>query len=280
MKEKKIKATILIFGTILLGCTACGKHTGHSNTSEVQEAQSSEVKETKETESETENQATILTETTEEKSNHETTKKKTTKKEAVNQPVKLTHTYQTKFAKVNMVTAPEFCFQYPDNWTVTKEVVNGENSMEEVVKIANKRGVEITYVSIAVAELSIYSRFMDRVEISKVGKASFVPGYVSATDYSSLGKFAVAKLKVTGEFVRDMDLDYKDVDGAVSYAVLPETMIGEEVNARPCEIYEGYTCIYFHYPSPIAFFATSPDGKFTPQEEKEVIAILSSFKET
>ena len=48
----------------------------------------------------------------------------------------------------------------------------------------------------------------------------------------------------------------------------------EDMSVQPF-IYGDFT---FEYGTDIYFLANSPDGKFTKQEEKEVIKILSSFR--
>lgn len=40
-----------------------------------------------------------------------------------------------------------------------------------------------------------------------------------------------------------------------------------------------YTACSFEYPGLYSFIVESPDGKFTEEEEKEIIEILSSFHE-
>ena len=73
---------------------------------------------------------------------------------------------------------------------------------------------------------------MTRVEASKVAESSFVPSYVQATDYSNLGKFVVAQLKVTGELDMKVDSDFKEVDGSIAYAVIPESLLGIDEDVR------------------------------------------------
>lgn len=73
---------------------------------------------------------------------------------------------------------------------------------------------------------------MSRVEVSPVAESNFVPRYVQATDYSSLGKFMVAKLKVIGQLDMKFDSDFTDVDGVISYAVLPASQIGINNSVR------------------------------------------------
>lgn len=40
---------------------------------------------------------------------------------------------------------------------------------------------------------------MNKEEISKVASSQFVPGFVQATDHSSLGEFMVARIKTIGK---------------------------------------------------------------------------------
>ncbi len=187
------------------------------------------------------------------------------------------NTYQTKYADVNMIPAAKMRFEYPDNWTVVSEVVNGEYYVGEEVILQNERGVTITFIQLETT-VTNYSRIMGRVKIEKVADSSFIPGWVSGTDHSELGSFMVAKIKDTGYLFMDTDTDFHDEDGFTYYAVVPETYVGDEVSTRPCADYlKAYDCMFFEYTGTYAFFAEAPDGKFSSQEEKEVIEILSSF---
>lgn len=187
----------------------------------------------------------------------------------------LNHTYQTKFGDVNMVTYPSFVFDYPDGWTISREEVTQTG---ETVILTNARGIEITYTHISgvrEGELGGGSAVnMARVEAGKIADSQFVPSGVQGTDHSGLGKFMVARLKVTGQLDMMLDTDFRDVDGAVSYAVLPESRQGIDDNVR----YPNTVQSAFWYSSYISFIAESPDGRFSENEEKEVIEILSSFR--
>lgn len=190
----------------------------------------------------------------------------------------MNHSYRTKLAEVDMVTLPTFQFDYPDNWTVTTELLHQEPNLMEVITLTNSRGVEITYVNLD-APATDYGRTMYTIDVTKETNSAFVPGYIQAEDLSYLGNFVVSKLKVTGELFMDTDSDYTQIDGAVSYAVLPESYLGVHTEIRNCGYYKGFSFNYFEYPTGCAFFAESPDGSFTKEEEKEVIAILASFRE-
>lgn len=115
---------------------------------------------------------------------------------------------------------------------------------------------------------------MLRVEVSKAKDSSFMPGYVQATDHTDLGTFMVAKLKVTGHLDMKSDTDFESVDGAISYAILPESSIGTTDNTRgPFE-----SEFSFWYSGYVSLIASSSNGQFTETEAQQVIKILSSFR--
>lgn len=190
-------------------------------------------------------------------------------------PIQLNNTYVTKYGDVNAVTYPKFSFDYPDNWKVSAEEVSATS---EKVVLSNDRGATVTYSyigGVAEGQLGGASAVtMARVDVSKAGDSQFIPGYVQATDYSGLGKFMVAKLKVTGQMDMKNDSDFQDVDGKVSYGVLPESWIGTKDDVR--RTFEADFA--FWYSGYISVIAISPDESFTPEEEKEVLAILGSFR--
>ena len=187
--------------------------------------------------------------------------------------VALSNTYTTKFGATNAVTYPPFSFDYPDGWTITKESVTQQS---ETVTLENDRGAEITFSYIGGQIPGGGSAVvMQQVEVTKVADAGFIPGYVQATDYSDLGDFMVAQLKLIGTMNMQKDTGYTEVDGGVSYAVLPTTSEG---------IHSGLTHQYildfsFRYAGNIALIADAPDGGFTEQEMQETIAILASFRD-
>ena len=190
------------------------------------------------------------------------------------EPIGLNNTYTTRFGEVNSITCPKFQFNYSDNWKVTKEEINNEAFGERDI-ITNNRGTTITYMQFArMNGLGNEGRFMQKIEASKVDDSSFVPSkYPAGTggpteDYSLLGNFIVAKLKIVGEL---------NMDGSVIYAVVPESYVGIHEVVGNSGLYSKFS---FKYPSPYAFIAepTASNHKFTEDEEKEVIEILASFK--
>lgn len=184
----------------------------------------------------------------------------------------LEHTYVTRFGKVNAVTYPAFSFDYPDGWSITKEDVT---SSSEWVTLSNERGVTIDFINLHQKDIGGGSAVLySKIEVSKVANSDFVPGCVQAEDYSSLGKFMIAEQKQIGIMDAANDSDFIPVEnGAVSYAVLPETSAGEQIVSSAY-----YMDLAFWYSANVMFMASAPDGQFTPQEKTEVIAVLSSFR--
>ncbi|MCH5352828.1 MAG: S-layer homology domain-containing protein [Acutalibacter sp.] len=194
--------------------------------------------------------------------------------------VNLSHTYATRFEEVNAVTYPSFSFDYPDGWKITVEDVQQTG---ETVEVSNDRGVTVKYSMLSLPESEINrgnTNTAHEVNITKTADSSFIPGWVQNTDHSSLGSFMVAKI----QWVSVFDYQAGDMrpleDGETEYAVLPETSPYYN-NENPAWLYGvDETSLAFWYSSGISFIAHAPTGKFTEQEEKEVIAILSSFRTT
>lgn len=86
----------------------------------------------------------------------------------------------------------------------------------------------------------------------------------------------VARLTVTGQTSQGGQ-GYTPVnDGKVAFAVLPKSRIGTVSDIRSSYIIE-FACRCRG--GNMSLIAESPNGAFTPEEEKEVIAILASLKE-
>lgn len=195
--------------------------------------------------------------------------------------IELNNTYVTRLRTVDMVEAPEFEFDYSDNWKITTEELHPISSINEQVVLTNERGTTITYMDYS-GKLGAYSRvMMNKVEISKVADSSFAPkNYVTNpnhTDYTNYGKYIVAKIKIIAGLSMDSDTEYREVDGGYYYAVVPEEYVGVHDGIR------GVSGIYelcsFKYHSYYTIISSAPSGGFTEQEEREVIAILTSFRE-
>lgn len=191
------------------------------------------------------------------------------------------HTYYTRYGEVNQTDSPVFSFDYPDNWSISKEEVNGNSTIfgeyaEEVVELTNERNVKITFI-----------RF-DSFLFEAGATGHYYVEYVAEkmTDAMSIlpndsTNFVVAKLTETGSTIYGTDLDLEAPESEwISYALMPENDIdryGGSLSAMGA--LAGYhEMISFNYPEPYVFFAEAPNGQFTEEEEKEVIGILSSFR--
>lgn len=194
------------------------------------------------------------------------------KAEAEVKKAELSHTYTTRFGEINAVTSPAFSFGYPDGWDIIKEDVT---QTSEWVTLSNERGVSIDFITLHQNNIGGGSAVLySELEVSKVADSEFVPSYVQAEDYSDLGKFMVAELKEIGTMDTTSDSDFIPVEnGAVSYAVLPESSAGEQIVNSAY-----YMDLAFMYPTSVMFVASAPDGQFTQQEKADAIAILSSFR--
>ncbi len=249
MKLTRRLGFLMMIG-ILASCTACGSETTPVPVEEsIQEETDNSVSSSEETP------------VSESEENSDT------------QELKLDHTYVTQFGTVNAVSYPCFLFDYPGNWTVVNEEVS---EYSERVVLENATGITVTFWHFGeMRDLTGATRSINDVDVTKVGDASFIPGYIQATDYSDLGKFMVAKLKTTCETDmlsgESMDME----DGPVRYALLPESEIGIQYES----IIVGLPTFSFWYGGHISLIADSPSGKFSEQEEKEVIAIISSFRD-
>lgn len=201
------------------------------------------------------------------------------KKNKNKKKTKKTHNYVTTYGERNKVSAPDFAFDYPDGWSITSEDQPALNTMpwEEQIILSNKRGVEITFTRWIVHNIGGGGRFMYEFELSKVAESAFIPDYPNGTDrnMSYLAPFMVAKVKGTGELFMDTDEVFTSIDGEESYAVVPESYTGSQIAVGDSGFQE---MLWFEYPQPVSFIAQAPDGRFSKDEEKEVIAILSSFR--
>lgn len=115
---------------------------------------------------------------------------------------------------------------------------------------------------------------MNSVHITKVCDANFSPADYNGKSYSSLGKFVVAKLKVYSYedgMTEDGEIEF---DGPAYYAIIPESYLGDNVF---CGMGYWDLCS-FDYVKPMVVLADSPDGKYSEEEEKQVIQILASFR--
>lgn len=255
--------------TFMFACCACGNSEVNTSAStptvKATESQSEKAEKPtvgkateKVTQESTEKATEKVTEETTEKATQKPTEKATEKK--LTKSIALTNEYTTRFEQVNMVTYPAFRFNYPSNWDINQEECT---STEELVTLTNGNGATVTFLHMPrYSTSSGGSAYPSGAVISKVASSQFIPGYVQATDHSSLGEFMVAEITSAGS------------DGAVSYAVLPVNQEGTRgsVNGAVSEEF------YFDYSSQVSFTATQSEKGFTEQEKQEAIAILNSFR--
>ena len=121
----KIFLSVLIIAVALFSCS-CG-----GGSSELQETTATQViLSTKATEAQTTEPMTVQ-ETTK-KTEHATesaTEKDVSNAEKGEKTVALNNEYITRYQEVNQVTYPPFVFNYPDNWSVTKEECNQQEEL-------------------------------------------------------------------------------------------------------------------------------------------------------
>lgn len=183
-------------------------------------------------------------------------------------------THKTKFADLNHITAPCFEFIYPSDWKVTKDdvAVNEPSLIQEWIEIESGTGITIIYMS-NTSELGANGRNWISGEATEVAKSSFVPGYVQATDYSSLGEFVVAKIHET-KYLR-CDTGYEsDIDN-YCYAVIPKSELGEIGYAG---VKDGLSFNYGGRTHQYLFMVEFDNTKCSKEDEDEIIRVLESFK--
>ena len=155
------------------------------------------------------------------------------------------------------------------------------DSYGENVTIQNKRGVTIElYMSNSKNGFgsSLYGEEMQYAKVKAVASSKFVPGYPDgcSTDYSSLGKFVVAKIKAYANSSKSDNGGKHKFNGPAYFTVMPYS------EAAKGKMQYGISGLFaacaFDYPSPVVIIASAPKGKFTAKEEKEVIRILRTFR--
>lgn len=181
------------------------------------------------------------------------------------------NTYSTKFGEYNGIDYPVYTFEYPDNWSVTSEKCDVS---QEFVTLTNERGVEITFSHWNAPESETFQYGgvgLTNVEINEVADSKFVPSFVYGKDYSDLGDFMVAKITKTS-FEDGITGEATPCDGYF-FAVLPKSEIGKTYYKTAIE-----AVFSFWQGNHISFVCVSPDFNYTEEEEKEIIAIMSSFR--
>lgn len=197
------------------------------------------------------------------------------------------NTYYTKYKEVMGDDSPVFCFDYSDDWNVSIEEINSTpmdfeifgDYVEEVVELTNERGVTVTFMRIdgEIFEIAGRGHLYSEYNVEKAADVDFVMKNESAS-----ADFVVARLTRVDELIMGVG-SVSEGEEDISYAVMQESIVDDAVEEYGSLLSSGplgyYEMISFNDPAPYVFFADAPDGQFTEEEEKEVIDILSSFRE-
>lgn len=170
------------------------------------------------------------------------------------------HTYYTQKSDT------KFAFDYPDGWSLDAEESSSlSNGFKEAVVFKNDRGV-----------LLQYWEQMDNYALGGRGHDLCGVEVTKAAD-SSLEGFIVGKIKSVSvvEYPSGEERPLEDDDEM--YAVIPQDHVGTDYYGGA--YYADY--LSFAYGGSTYYFSASApyNESLTEEEEKEVIAILSSFRE-
>ena len=204
------------------------------------------------------------------------------KKEAQKLSVKndFNNTYYTKYSEYNQCDRPSFCFDYPDNWSITQEDVTEVTEERsywdyygEIVELKNEAGMVLTYTQWEVepsfcGDGSAFDYMID-YEIEKICDTNIIPSDMWETESSQ--KYMIAKIIEKG--CTNPDGQYSEYN-TVLYAIVPEdSLIEGKIDMVG---FQGVTS--FNYITPYSFIVSSLDGKLTKDTENEIVQILSSFR--
>lgn len=170
------------------------------------------------------------------------------------------HTYYTQQSDT------KFAFDYPDGWSFDAEESRElSGGFKEAVVFKNDRGVLLQYWEQENNDpLGGAGHFLSGVEVTKA-------------EDSSLDGFVVGKIKCTSAVDYPSGEEIPLEDGSEMYAVIPKDKVGTNYYGGA---YFADNLSFIYRDSTYYFSASAPeDGKFTEEEEKEVLAILSSFRE-
>lgn len=171
--------------------------------------------------------------------------------------VNLERSHVTQWGQKNKVTYPDFTFRYPAGWSVSSESVS---QTAEYVVLANDEGVSVQFGMWMSASTADPVEF---VNVEKLADATFKPGLVQGTSYSSLGTFSVVRgdVRVAGH-----------EDAFTCYALAPtraltDTSVLDMSSGLPGFNYANTVC-----------FTCMPSGSLDARAEQEVVAILASLQ--
>ncbi len=170
------------------------------------------------------------------------------------------HTYYTQNSDT------KFAFDYPYGWSLDAEESESlSNGFKEAVVFKNDRGVLLQY-------------WEQKDNYLLGGRGNFLNGVeVTKTADSSLDGFIVGKIKCISEVDYPSGEELPLEDGSEMYAVIPKEDVG--TNYYGGAYFADY--LSFAYGESTYYFSASApyNESLTEEEEKEVIAILSSFRE-
>lgn len=185
------------------------------------------------------------------------------------------NTFYTKYSEYNQCDRPTFCFDYPDNWTITRNEVTGiieertsSNYYGEIVEITNERGSVIRYTQWERIHTIYDYGAIYEYDIEKVCDCNISS---SSNDIDEKQKLIIAKIN-DKRCISPKGEVYES--GDVYYAIVPEGREGEYVSNN----FENEEKVKFEYDTFYSFVASAPFGGFKEEEEKEIIKILSSFR--
>ncbi len=182
-------------------------------------------------------------------------------------------TCTTRYTEVVRVEFPVFEFSLPFDWEIVKDDVKEAGDLFETISARGSSGVEVTYSDLSPSVGGVRNSSI-RALVERAADSSFEPGVLQGEDWSSLGKFMVAKVTLQAWCHKgSMDCDTGEL--GQYYAVLPVSMEGErEFNSAFPDVFLG-----FKYPRLISFYCEVPEGGLSTADENAVVSILSSFKE-
>ena len=180
-----------------------------------------------------------------------------------------------------------FKMDYPSGWEVTS-ADSAASGMTEIIRLTNDRGVEVFYVygDLAEWEDRFQTPMYEGYDIEKIDDTDLTLDYLAKGFPVEASPYVLARLTSTGTWRMGVE-EQMDDGGNTMYAILPPSALGSAESRMmliPCK-----NDITLNLVSPVMIkvdeglyvgcFARSSDGTFTEDEEKEVCAMLKSFRE-
>lgn len=196
---------------------------------------------------------------------------------------KLVNTYTTRRTEEYKWEQPEFSLKYPNNWNLVNSKLT---DTYELGVIENERGVSITFCECnrGFTDTNYGGGYiLQEAKIIAIKDSAFRPSWISGGDYSTLGEFAIAKVETYGYYEMHSDnpklIKYDTNDNNIFYTLIPKTYTKDNGGIIQYKAHGYWDTLSWNYPTPVAIIAEAPNGTFSKQEEREIIEILSTFKE-